>query len=45
MQLTWKISSFSQETPQNVVKNEEKPVQVVEKQVQVVPEQVPVPLK
>jgi DNA-binding HxlR family transcriptional regulator len=34
--------SFSQEMPQNVVRNEEKPVQVVEKQVQVVPEQVPV---
>ena len=37
--------SFSQETPQNIVKNEEKPVQVVEKQVQVVPEQVPVPAR
>ena len=35
--------SFSQEIPQNVVKNEEKPVQVVEKPVQVVPEQVPIP--
>ena len=34
--------SFSQEIPQNVVKNEEKPVQVVEKQVQIMPEQVPV---
>ena len=34
--------SFSQEIPQNVVKNEEKPVQVVEKPVQVVPEQIPV---
>ena len=34
--------SFSQEIPQNIVRNEEKPVQVVEKQVQVVPEQVPV---
>ena len=34
--------SFSQEIPQDVVKNEEKPVQVVEKQVQIVPEQVPV---
>ena len=34
---------FSQETPQNVVKNEEKPVQIVEKQVQIMPEQVPVP--
>ena len=37
--------SFSQETPQNIVKNEEKPVQVVEKQVQVVPEQTPVPVR
>ena len=35
--------SFSQEIPQDVVKNEEKPVQVVEKQVQIMPEQVPVP--
>ena len=35
--------SFSQEIPQNVVKNEEKPVQVVEKPVQVVPEQAPNP--
>ena len=35
--------SFSQEMPQNVVKNEEKPVQVVEKPVQVVPEQAPNP--
>ena len=34
--------SFSQEIPHNVVKNEEKPVQIVEKQVQIVPEQVPV---
>ena len=34
--------SFSQEIPQNVVKNEEKPVQIVEKQMQIVPEQVPV---
>ena len=34
--------SFSQEIPQNVVKNEEKPVQIVEKQVQIMPEQVPV---
>ena len=33
--------TFSQETPQNVVKNEEKPEQVVQKQVEVVPEQVP----
>lgn len=37
--------SFSQETPQNVVKNEEKPVQIVEKQVQIVPEQIPVPTR
>ena len=37
--------SFSQEIPQNIVKNEEKPVQVVEKQMQVVPEQVPVPAR
>ena len=37
--------SFSQEIPQNVVKNEEKPVQVVEKQVQTMPEQVPVPVR
>ena len=37
--------SFSQETPQNIVKNEEKPVQVVEKQAQVVPEQVPIPAR
>ncbi len=35
--------SFSQEIPQNVVNNEEKPVQVVEKPVQVVPEQAPNP--
>ena len=35
--------SFSQEIPQNIVKNEEKPVQIIEKQVQIVPEQVPVP--
>ena len=34
--------SFSQEIPQNVVKNEEKPVQVVQTPVQVVPEQIPV---
>ena len=33
--------SFSQEIPQNNVKNEEKPIQVVEKQVQIVPAQVP----
>ncbi len=37
--------SFSQEMPQNVVKNEEKPVQVVEKQVQIMPEQAPNPLR
>ena len=36
---------FSQEIPQNVVKNEEKLVQVVEKQVQTVPEQVPIPVR
>ena len=36
---------FSQEIPQNVVKNEEKLVQVVEKQVQTVPEQVQVPVR
>ena len=35
--------SFSQEIPQNIVKNEEKPIQVVEKPVQVVPEQAPHP--
>ena len=33
--------SFSQEIPQNNVKNEEKPIQVVEKQVRIVPAQVP----
>ena len=37
--------SFSQETPQNIVKNEEKPVQIIEKQVQIVPEQIPVPTR
>jgi hypothetical protein len=37
--------SFSQGIPQNVVKNEEKPVQVVEKQVQIVPEQIPIPVR
>ena len=37
--------SVSQETPQNIVKNEEKPIQVVEKQVQIVPEQVSVPVR
>ena len=35
--------SFSQEIPQNIVRNEEKPVQVIEKPVQVMHEQVPVP--
>ena len=35
--------SFSQEIPQNIVKNEEKPVQFVQEQPQIVPEQVPVP--
>jgi len=34
--------SFSQEIPQNVVKNEEKPVQVVQKQIQTMPEQAPI---
>ena len=33
--------TFSQETPQNIVKNEEKPVQVVQKQVEIVPEPAP----
>ena len=37
--------SFSQEIPQNIVRNEEKPVQVVEKQVQIMPEQAPNPLR
>ena len=37
--------SVSQETPQNIVKNEEKPEQVVEKQVHIVPEQIPVPVR
>ena len=37
--------SFSQQIPQNIVRNEEKPVQVVEKPVQVVPEQVQVPAR
>ena len=37
--------SFSQETPQTIVRNEEKPVEVVEKLVEVVPEQVPVPAR
>ena len=35
--------SFSQETPQNIVKNDEKTVQVVEKQVETVPEPSPNP--
>ena len=34
--------NFSQEIPQNVVKNEEKPVQVVQKQIQTMPEQAPI---
>ena len=33
--------TFSQETPQNIVKNEEKPTQVVQKQVEIVPEPAP----
>ena len=37
--------SFSQEIPQNIIKSEEKSVQVVEKQIQVVPEQVPIPAR
>ena len=37
--------SFSEQIPQDVVKNEEKPVQVVEKQVQIVPEQIPIPVR
>ena len=37
--------SFSQEIPQNIVINEEKPVQIVQEQTQIVPEQVPVPAK
>ena len=40
--MTWKILAFLKEIPQDIVKNEEKPVQVVEKQVQIVPEQIPV---
>ena len=35
--------SFSQETPQNIVENDEKTVQVVDKQVETVPEPVPNP--
>ena len=37
--------TFSQETPQNIVKNEEKPVQVVQKPVEIVPEPAPKPPK
>ena len=37
--------TFSQETPQNIVKNEEKPVQVVQKPVEIVPEPAPNPPK
>lgn len=37
--------TFSQETPQNIVKNEEKPPQVVQKQVEIVPEPAPNPPK
>ncbi len=37
--------TFSQETPQNIAKNDEKPVQVVQKPVEIVPEQVPNPPK
>jgi DNA-binding HxlR family transcriptional regulator len=37
--------TFSQETPQNIVKNEEKPAQVVQKQVEIVPEPTPNPPK
>ena len=37
--------TFSQETPQNIVKNEEKPVQVVQKPVEIVPESAPKPPK
>ena len=33
--------TFSQETAQNIVKNEEKPAQVVQKQVEIVPEPAP----
>ena len=33
--------TFSQETPQNIIKNEEKPAQVVQKQVEIVPEPAP----
>ena len=37
--------TFSQETPQNIVKNEEKPAQVVQKPVETVPEPAPNPPK
>ena len=37
--------TFSQETPQNIVKNEEKPAQVVQNQVEIVPEPAPNPPK
>ena len=37
--------TFSQETPQNIVKNEEKPAQVAQKQVEIVPEPAPNPPK
>ena len=37
--------TFSQETPQNIVKNEEKPTQVVQKPVEIVPEPAPNPPK
>ena len=37
--------TFSQETPQNIVKNEEKPAQVVQKQVEIVPDPAPNPPK
>ena len=37
--------TFSQETPQNIVKNEEKPVQVIQKQAEIVPEPAPNPPK
>ena len=37
--------TFSQETPQNIVKNEEKPAQVVQKHVEIVPEPAPNPPK
>ena len=37
--------TFSQEIPQNIVKNEEKPAQVVQKPVEIVPEPAPNPPK